>query len=452
MSNPSAASRFKALVIDDEADIRELLEITLQRMGGDSIAVPDVKSALQQLKNGSFDICLTDMRLPDGRGLDIVRHIQEHYPDLPVAVITAYGNVEDAVESLKAGAFDFISKPVDLATLQGLVEKAVSLPKSESRQQDLPELIGESASIQQLRGLIAKLARSQAPVYISGESGTGKELVARLIHQQGPRADKPFVPVNCGAIPTELMESELFGHVKGSFTGAVKDKPGLFQTAHGGTLFLDEVADLPMHMQVKLLRAIQERRVRSVGAQQEEPIDVRILSATHQSLDKMVENGSFRRDLYYRLNVIQLDVPALRDRREDIQLLCEHVLRDMSEELGLPPTSLSKDALNALYSYHFPGNVRELENILERAITLADSNLINSDDLQLPQPQGSKFHTTDSAESQDLSLEEEIAEKERQLIREALEKTKYNKTRAAELLGLSFRQFRYRLKKLNLEN
>lgn len=454
MSKNQQTEFFRALVIDDEADIRELLEITLQRMGANNMAVPDVKTAIKALNEHQFDICLTDMRLPDGSGFDVIRHIQTQCPELPVAVITAYGNVEDAVESLKAGAFDFISKPVDLETLKALIEKAVSLPKSDSTSTDLPELIGKSPSVEGLRKMIGKLARSQAPVYISGESGTGKELVARLIHKQGPRVDKPFVPVNCGAIPAELMESELFGHVKGSFTGAVKDKPGLFQAAEGGTLFLDEVAELPLHMQVKLLRAIQERHVRPVGAQAEEAIDVRILSATHKPLGRLVETGDFRQDLYYRLNVIQLEVPALRERYEDISVLSSDILKRIADKSDSEPLTLSPDAIKALKHYDFPGNIRELENILERAVTLADNDVIEVDDLMLPQTEISSHADGTSAydnDGQSFSLEEDIADRERRLIQEALEKARYNKTRAAKLLGLTFRQFRYRLKKLDID-
>lgn len=432
---------FRALVIDDEADIRELLEITLQRMGAETWSAPDVSNALTLLKEQSFDICLTDMRLPDGSGMDILKHIQKNHPQLPAAVITAYGNVEDAINSLKAGAFDFISKPVDLTTLQALIKKAVSLPKPGSVKKDSPQLIGQSPSIEKLRVLIDKLARSQAPVYISGESGTGKELVARQIHLQGPRADQAFVPVNCGAIPTELMESELFGHVKGSFTGAVKDNPGLFKLADGGTLFLDEVAELPLHMQVKLLRVIQERKLRPVGGQGEEAIDVRILCATHKPLAKLVESGKFRQDLFYRLNVIQVDVPSLRSRRDDIPALCHEILRQIAERNHQTATELSDAALQALLDYPFPGNVRELENILERALTLAEDDHISPDDLQLPK--------VEQDHKQDLGTH--IHHEEKELIEKALEETRHNKTKAAELLGLSFRQLRYRIKKLGIE-
>lgn len=441
--NAHQEHRFRALVIDDEADIRELLEITLQRMGADTWSAANVAAAIELLESQEFDICLTDMRLPDGSGMDILRHIQAHLPQLPTAVITAYGNVEDAVNSLKAGAFDFVSKPVDLNSLQALITKAVSLPKQTAPANKTPQLIGSSPSIERLRVLISKLARSQAPVYISGESGTGKELVARQIHAQGPRAKQAFVPVNCGAIPAELMESELFGHIKGSFTGAIKDNPGLFKLADGGTLFLDEVAELPLHMQVKLLRAIQERKLRPVGGQGEEAIDVRILCATHKPLAQLVDAGKFRQDLYYRLNVIQIDVPSLRSRREDIPQLCREILKQIAQRHHRATPQLTDSALAALNAYPFPGNVRELENILERALTLAEHDEITDSDLLLPDTKASSEKTTD--------LNEQILHQEKAMIQQALEATRHNKTKAAELLGLSFRQLRYRLKKLGIE-
>ncbi|MGB5305140.1 MAG: sigma-54 dependent transcriptional regulator, partial [Gammaproteobacteria bacterium] len=353
-----------ALIVDDEPDIRELLELTLGRMQIDTRSAADLAQAHILLQSEHFDICLTDMRLPDGNGIDLVRHIQQHHANLPVAVITAYGNMDSAVEALKAGAFDFISKPVDLHVLRNLINSVLKLshdyPDHDRRSRDT--LLGDSKALRGIRSTIEKLSRSQAPVYISGESGTGKEMVAKLIHSKGPRSDNPFVPVNCGAIPSELMESEFFGHKKGSFTGAVADKDGLFQVAEGGTLFLDEVAELPLHMQVKLLRAIQEKAVRPVGAQREIPTDVRILSATHRDLAQQVEEGLFRQDLYYRLNVIQLPVPPLRERREDIPVLAAHCLQKLA-----PGLQLDAAAQRALEDYQFPGNVRELENILERA-------------------------------------------------------------------------------------
>ncbi len=444
------------LIVDDEADIRELLEITLGRMNMRTTAAATVAAAKQLLDEGiHFDLCLTDMRLPDGDGIEVVRHIQSHHPLLPVAVITAYGNMRAAVSSLKAGAFDFVSKPVDLKMLRTLVDTALKLNQDKPAvpvRDDRSRLLGSAPAIDALRQIIAKLARSQAPVHISGESGTGKELVARLIHAEGPRAAMAFVPVNCGAIPTELMESEFFGHMKGSFTGATRDKTGLFQAAHGGTLFLDEVADLPLHMQVKLLRAIQERAVRAVGNEQETQIDTRIISATHKDLAALVQSGQFRQDLFYRLNVIEVRVPALRERPGDIPALCSNILARIGQQMGLNQApKISPEALEALRSYHFPGNVRELENILERAITLCEGDQIVAKDLQLQslaKPITAAAATT--AQSTGTVLDSQIEEIERQSIIQALEKTRYNKTQAARLLGISFRALRYRLKKLGI--
>jgi two-component system response regulator PilR (NtrC family) len=435
-----------ALIVDDEPDIRELLAITLTRMGVDSVAASNLGEARDLLKRGGFHLCLTDMKLPDGNGLDLVAHIQGNCPNLPVAMITAHGNMESAIQALKSGAFDFVTKPVDLSVLRRLVETALRL--NEQRQEaGRSTLIGESASVRELRAKIAKLARSQAPVYISGESGTGKELVAQMIHEQGPRASQPFVPVNCGAIPHELIESELFGHKKGSFTGAVADKPGLFQTAQGGTLFLDEVADLPLSTQVKLLRAIQERAVRPVGAQTEVKVDVRILSATHKNLAAMVTAGSFRQDLYYRINVIEVHVPPLRERADDIPLLVDFIVTRLARDNGVPKPQLSEEALRALRGYAFPGNVRELENILERAMTLCEGDVIGVDDLQLRAPGES---TIDGEIETTAELDSALHEIERKRIVAALEQAGGNKTAAARLLGISFRSLRYRLEKLGL--
>lgn len=443
-------TKASALIVDDEADIRELVEITLTRMGLKTQSAATLTEALALLAERRFDFCITDMRLPDGNGLSLIQHIQREIPNMPVAMITAYGNAQAAVESLKAGAFDFVSKPVDLATLRKLVDNALNLRKSEAADPSGNELLGQHESIRNLRALIERLARSQAPVHIAGESGTGKERVAQLIHKQGPRSHAPFMPVNCGAIPTELMESEFFGHVKGSFTGAVRDKQGLFQSAEGGTLFLDEVADLPLHMQVKLLRAVQERAVRPVGAETEVPVNVRIISATHKNLNDLVNQGAFRQDLYYRLNVIEVRTPPLRERADDIPLLSEHILSRMARESGLDaPPKLDSAAQRQLREYNFPGNVRELENILERAITLCDGKLITANDLQLRPSAPVQFSSTVSSEN--AALGEHIEEIEKRAIREALEKARYNKTRAAELLGMSFRSLRYRIKKLNIE-
>ncbi len=453
MPNPRSA-----LVIDDERDIRELLVLTLGRMGLRVDTAADVASGRAQLAANKYDLCLTDMRLPDGSGLDLVSHISQRYPDVPVAMITAYGNVEAAVDALKAGAFDFVTKPVDLSVLRRLVQNALDLGEQRKAQQPAGiRLVGDSARMQQLRGTIAKLARSQAPVYIAGESGVGKELVARLIHEQGPRSNGPFVPVNCGAIPSELMESELFGHKKGSFTGAHADKEGLFQTANGGTLFLDEVAELPLHLQVKLLRVIQEKNVRPVGASTEIPLDVRILSATHKNLGKLVEDGKFRHDLYYRINVIELPVPALRERREDILPIAEAVLARLAGELGesLPP--LSDAAKQALQAYAFPGNVRELENILERAVAMCDGAQIGVADLSLPSNEHSANNHSASALLSGShavaggALPDALEQIERESIQRALEACRYNKTKAAAQLGITFRALRYKLKKLEME-
>ncbi len=432
------------LIVDDEPDIRELLSITLERMNIPCETAADLQEARLKLADQQFDLCLTDMRLPDGDGLDLVEYIQLQYPDLPVAVLTAHGSMETAIKALKNGAFDFVTKPVDLDALRNLVSNALKL--AAQRAQSGPVLIGESSAITKLRNTIKKLARSQAPIYISGESGTGKELVARMIHEQGSRSDKSFVPVNCGAIPAELMESEFFGHVKGSFTGAHTDKQGLFQVASGGTLFLDEVAELPLPMQVKLLRAIQEKAIRPVGAQKEEQVDVRILSATHKDLANMVEDNLFRQDLFYRINVIELKVPPLRDRGDDVILLAAHILHTLSEAYG-ETYVLSDAARTTLQHYPFPGNVRELENILERAVTLCDDESIHVDDLQLPDVVNS-----DTAKKSDaLDLESYMDSIEREQILAALEATRWNKTAAAKKLGISFRALRYRLDKLGLE-
>jgi two-component system response regulator PilR (NtrC family) len=449
MSDPSLA-----LIVDDEPDIRELLELTLGRMKVDTKAVANVTDAKQMLGNHAFHMCLTDMKLPDGDGIELVEHMQSQFPDVPVAVITAHGNMKLAIKALKAGAFDFVSKPVDLQVLRNLVNTALKVshnnPKVDRRSRDI--LLGESEAMKKTRATIAKVARSQAPIYISGESGSGKELVARLIHAKGPRANKPFVPVNCGAIPSELMESEFFGHKKGSFTGATTDKEGLFQAADGGTLFFDEVADLPLHMQVKLLRAIQEKAVRPVGAAKEISIDVRIVSATHKDLESLVEEGKFRQDLFYRINVIEVPVPPLRERIEDIEQLTEQILTKFSTEPEVEKPRIASDALVALKQYSFPGNVRELENILERAMALCEDNTIKTDDLQLPRERRTEMTVeTAVAVGDGISLEDRLTNIEKEAILQALEQTNHNKTAAAKLLGMSFRSLRYRLKKLDLD-
>ena len=429
-----------ALVIDDEPDICELLSLTLGRMDIRTETAEDVAGAKALLREHDFDICLTDMRLPDGDGLDLVQWMQSNAAGVPVAVITAHGNVETAVQALKLGAFDFISKPLDLGNLRTIVENALRVRAPDDASGS--KLLGESSLIDDLREMINKVAQSQAPVHISGESGTGKELVARMIHDSGPRAEGPFVPVNCGAIPADLMESEFFGHRKGAFTGAVNDKAGLVQCARDGTLFLDEIADLPLAMQVKLLRVIQEKTVRPVGASQEESVDVRILSATHKNLSQMVADGEFREDLYYRINVIELRVPALRERGDDILLLADHILQRLNAS-----SSLDEGAREALLRYAFPGNVRELENMLERAVTLCANGAISAGDLHMRK-------TSDTSGTRSAlagKLGDQVEDVQRQAIVEALEKTRYNKTAAAKLLGLSFRQLRYRIKKLGIE-
>jgi two-component system, NtrC family, response regulator PilR len=446
-------SQPNVLIVDDEADLRELVEITLSRMGIRSAAAANLGEARTLLAEQPFDLCITDMRLPDGNGISLVHHIQQEHPQLPVAVLTAHGNAQAAVESLKAGAFDFVSKPVDLQMLRKLVDTALRLKAPPDDAAQGGPLLGDSAAIGALRKLIERLARSQAPVHIAGESGSGKELVARLVHARGPRASGPFVPVNCGAIPSELMESEFFGHIKGSFTGAARDKAGLFQAAEGGTLFLDEVADLPLHMQVKLLRALQERAVRPVGAEKEVPVNVRIISATHKDLAALVADGGFRQDLFYRLNVIEVRVPALRERREDIPLLAQNILARLARENNLKGVpALDAAAVERLALYDFPGNVRELENILERAVTLSDGQHITAAELQLrrhtdlpvaPRASAGNDHGT--------PLGQHVEAVEKQAIRDALQKTGGNKTRAAALLGMTFRQLRYKVKKLGID-
>jgi two-component system response regulator PilR (NtrC family) len=438
-----------ALVVDDEPDICELLAITLNRMDIATRTCGDVSSAKKLLNREAVDLCLTDMRLPDGDGLELVEWMQREVPGTPVAVITAHGSVETAVKALKVGAFDFVSKPLELNDLRKLVTTAMKLKGADaprSRAVDA-NLIGDSSAIERVRMLVAKVARSQAPVHISGESGTGKELVARMIHEAGPRSDGPFVPINCGAIPTELMESEFFGHRKGSFTGAVADKIGLVQTAEGGTLFLDEVADLPLHMQVKLLRVIQEKSIRPVGQTEERPVDVRILSATHKDLGELVANGQFREDLYYRINVIELRVPPLRERGEDVLMLTHHILQRLADEQGVALPALTPAGRAVLLSYRFPGNVRELENILERAMTLSSAGQIDVTDLNLRSDEEGAL----PLKAGDATLGSQLEEIERDAIVKALEQARYNKTAAAKALGMSFRALRYRIKKLGIE-
>ena len=448
----------KVLIVDDEADICELIEITLMRMDISSQSALNLTDARLLLDSEHFDLCLTDMRLPDGNGIDLVDYVQKNHKNLPIAVITAHGNMESAVKALKAGAFDFVSKPVDIQILRNLVSAATTLPKKnkdKKTDKNAISITGNSKAVKTLLKNITKLARNQAPVFIHGESGSGKERVARMIHQQGSRIKGPFVPVNCGAISAELMDSEFFGHLKGSFTGAHSDKQGLFEAANGGTLFLDEIAELPLNMQVKLLRVIQEKAVRAVGAAQEVPVDVRILSASHKNLVQLVADGAFREDLFYRINVIELTIPSLRERKEDIPLFIEQLLSNLAEKVDIDVPTIDNNAIAALQNYHFPGNVRELENILERAIALSDNNTISIDDLHL-KPTGYDEIKTNQTNNK-VILEStpvdpmDLVGQERNSIMQALEQTRWNKTAAAKLLGLSLRQLRYRLDKLNIE-
>jgi two-component system, NtrC family, response regulator PilR len=453
-----ATSKPTVLIVDDEPDLLELVSLTLSRMNMEARTAADINSARHLLKTEKLDLCLTDMRLPDGDGLELVAWIQQNRAELPVAVITAHGNVESAVRALKLGAFDFVSKPLDLGVLRKLVGSAIRLGARSSDRTSVtfrgPRLLGDSKIMAELREMVGRVARSQAPVHINGESGTGKELVARLIHASGARSDGPFVAVNCGAIPTELMESELFGHKRGSFTGAVSDKKGLIQSAEGGTLFLDEVADLPLHMQVKLLRVVQEKTVRPIGESREEAIDVRILSATHRNLNELVVQGLFREDLFYRINVIELCVPALRERAADIPEIAEAILQRLGQRANTEPTQLAADAVEMLKAYPFPGNVRELENILERALTLCGDGLITAEHIKLRAAARSPANETQPVpiiEESGGTLGNKLEEMERDAIIKALEKTRYNKTAAAKMLGMSFRALRYRVKKLGID-
>lgn len=459
------------LIVDDEADIRELLVMTLERMNIETFSASCVEEARQMLAKQQFWLCLTDMQMPDGSGLDLLQFINEHYSGLPVAVITAHGSAENAVSALKAGAFDYLSKPISLKQLRPLVESALKLSsKTQQSQPDTLQLWGDSEAIKNVRQMIEKLARSQAPVYISGESGSGKELAAKLIHQNSSRAEAPFIAVNCGAIPENLMESEFFGYKKGAFTGAVQDKVGMFQAASGGTLFLDEVADLPLTMQVKLLRAIQEKKVRMVGGTSEEAVDVRIISATHKNLSEMMDQGLFRKDLYYRLNVIQLKMPALRERPGDISIMANMLLEKLCQHQNVTLPAIDAKALTYLSSLSFPGNVRELENMLERALALCDGKTITIEDLSLedfetasdasqsqksmPDSPATRSASADLSSDEfkldTLNLTDYLEDIEKKAIIQALQKTNNNKTAAAKLLGVTFRTLRYRLVKLGL--
>jgi len=439
-------TRQRVLIVDDEPDIRELLEITLLRMGLDTRSAEDYSSATRLLNDETFDLCLTDMKLPDGDGIALVEHIQQQFPHIPAAVITAHGSIDLAIKAMKSGAFDFVSKPVSLDTLRNLIDKALTLPSTaqqiSSSTESKYQIIGGTAIVAELRRSIAKFARSQAPVYIQGQSGTGKELVARQIHLQGSRRESPFIAVNCGAIPSELMESEFFGHLKGSFTDAISDSDGLFKAANGGTLFLDEIADLPLSMQVKLLRVIQEKTVRPVGAQQEENIDVRIVSASHKDLDTMVSDGMFRQDLYYRINVIGVTVPPLAERTDDISLLTDYIISKHNVE-NPSPVTLDDESLQALKDYPFPGNIRELENILERATALCENNQITLKDLQLPDVETPEEKDQPNLGAITLSIEKD------QIIK-SLQQHRWNQSATARELGITLRQLRYKIEKLEL--
>jgi two-component system response regulator PilR (NtrC family) len=446
--------KLSCLIVDDETDIRELLVMTLDRMGIETYGASGVAEAKALLKQRTYALCLTDMQMPDGTGLDLVNYIGEHHAGLPIAVITAHASADNAVSALKAGAFDYLSKPISLKQLRPVIEFAVKLStQTNAGTLNTLEMIGDSDPIKSVRAMIAKLARSQAPVYISGESGSGKELAAKLIHQNSSRGDGDFIAVNCGAIPENLMESEFFGYKKGAFTGANQDKEGLFQAANGGTLFLDEVADLPLAMQVKLLRAIQEKKVRMVGGTAEEAVDVRIISATHKNLSEMMDAGQFRQDLYYRLNVIQLKMPALRDRPVDIPLLANLLLSKLCTSQNVDVPLINPQAQTYLSTLKFPGNVRELENMLERALALCDGKNIIVEDLQIEGNAAAKTREPalfDSDKTSELNLTDYLEEIEKKAIIQALDKTNNNKTAAAKLLGVTFRTLRYRLAKLGL--
>ncbi|PXX46160.1 sigma-54-dependent transcriptional regulator [Aquitalea magnusonii] len=437
----------RVLVVDDEPDIRELLELTLIKMGLEVVTAGNVGEATARLAREPFDLVLTDMRMPDGEGIEVVQFIADQSLDIPSAIITAYGSTESAVRAMKAGAFDYLSKPISLAQLRTLV-KSVLKVEGNGKPLSVERLVGDSAAMLEVRRMVDKLARSQAAVYISGESGTGKEQAARLIHEQSARAERPFVPVNCGAIPENLMESEFFGYRKGAFTGADSERDGFFQQANGGTLFLDEVADLPLAMQVKLLRAIQEKKVRKLGSPQEEAVDVRIICATHKDLATLVEAGQFRQDLYYRLNVLPLRMPPLRELRDDIPRFIGALLDRFATADSRP--RLTPDAVKAMLAYNYPGNFRELENILERAIALAGDDKVDVLDLQLtPCPPPDDEQNAEYAGSE--PLQDFLDRVEREAILKALDATRFNRTQAAKLLGLTFRSMRYRMDRLGIK-
>ena len=449
--NMQSTAAARVLIVDDEADIRDLLALSLARMGLECDCAASVAAARDCLRKGSYQLCLTDMRMPVESGLDLVRHIGNEHPRLPVAVITAHGSTENAVAALKAGAFDYIAKPISQPQLRTLVKSALMLPAEQHvvAVADMPELLGDSAPVRDVRAMIAKVARSEAPVHINGESGSGKELAARLIHANSAHGKGPFIAVNCGAIPETLMESEFFGYRKGAFTGAEGDREGFFQAANGGTLFLDEVGDLPMAMQVKLLRVIQEKQVRKIGATAEESVNVRIISATHQDLRRMVDERRFRQDLFYRINVIEIRMPSLRECREDIPHMARNILAALAAASGVQPPGVTDAAIDALGAYSFPGNVRELENILERALALHSGDVLDVADLQLRMEEHSDG---ESPETGQRPLQEYLDMVERKAISNALQAARFNKTAAARMLGVTFRSLRYRMERLGLND
>lgn len=437
----------RVLLVDDEQDILDMLQMAIRKMGFEVDTAGNVQGAVKKLQAQRYSLCLTDMRLPDGDGLQVVQHIAQNNLDIPCAVITAHGNMENAIAALKVGAFDYLAKPVSLAQLRVLIKSALNLPQQDAGEAVSEKmLIGQSPAMQKARDLIARVARSEASVHITGESGSGKEVAARLIAQSGARHNKPFIAVNCGAIPSTLVENEFFGYKKGAFTGADKDRDGFFHAAHGGTLFLDEVADLPLAMQVKLLRAIQEKKVRKIGATSEESVDVRIISATHYDLAERVRQNLFRQDLYFRLNVIPIQMPALREMRDDISKIAQQVLDRLRGESA---AHFSDEAMRALKSYSFPGNVRELENAIERALTLCMGGVIEAQDLMLMSVEHGQVDKT--AITGKYPLPDYLDKVEKQALEEALDQTNFNRTEAAKLLGLTFRTMRYRMERLGIK-
>ncbi|MDN5864778.1 MAG: sigma-54 dependent transcriptional regulator [Gammaproteobacteria bacterium] len=440
----------RILVIDDEADIRDLVSLTLTDAGLTAIEAENLAEAHRAMAGKDIDLVLTDMRLPDGDGIEFVSWMQTNAPGIPVAVITAYGNVETAVNALKAGAFDFINKPLDLERLRQVVASALRLENNDADVAGkTPQLLGEAPTMHALRALITRVGRSEAPVLITGESGTGKELAARLVHAASVRANSPFLPVNCGAIPSELMESELFGHRKGSFTGAVADRAGLIASADGGTVFLDEIAELPPAMQVKLLRVLQERKVRPIGSTEEIDVDVRFLSATHSDLEERISENRFREDLFYRIDVIRLAMPPLRERPEDIPLLAEHILARMAGEADAPPLALDPEALALIQAHPFPGNVRELENILERALAFSSGGIIKAEDIRIRRSERAQ---RPEADGNNQPLPERVEAIQREEIEKTLREAGGNQSEAARRLGMTARQLRYRIAKLGIKS